>query len=122
MSTQTVSVGPSRPPPQKPSARRFRGRLLVLAPLALIAVAASLVFVSYNVRRALIGDQTICTVTTESQRYDESLSDAEGTVYSGGDHPLNPSVGDQYVGYSGCNPAETSCVRTIEPLGTRLDC
>lgn len=94
----------------------------MLAPLALVAVVAGLVFVSYQARRAFVGDQTICTVTTESLSYDESLSDGQGSIYSGDDHPLNPSVGDDYVGYSGCNPFETSCERKIEPLGTRLDC
>jgi hypothetical protein len=94
----------------------------VLVPLALIAGAACLVFVSYQARRDLLGDQTICTVTTESLRYDESLGDAVGSMYGGGDHPRNPSVGDDYVGYSGCLRFETSCVRTIQPLGTRLDC
>ena len=79
-------------------------------------------FVSYQARRAFVGDQTICTVTVESLRYDESLSDGEGSLYSGGDHPESPSIGDEYVGYSGCNPFENSCERTIEPLGTRLDC
>lgn len=77
---------------------------------------------SYQARRAVVGDQVICTVTTESLSYDESLTYTEGSLYSGGDHPLNPSVGDEYVGYSGCNPFETSCERMIEPLGTRLDC
>jgi hypothetical protein len=109
-------------PAPNPPARRLRGRLLLLAPLALVAVAASLVFASYHARRAFVGDRTVCTVTTESLSYDASLSDAEGSLYSGGDHPLDPSVGDEYVGDSGCNPFETSCVRTIEPLGTRLDC
>lgn len=109
-------------PTPDPSRRRFRGRLLLLAPLALVALAASLVFVSYNARRAFVGDQTICTVTTRSLSYNESLSDAQGTLYTGGDHPQDPSVGDEYVGSSGCNPFETSCVRTIEPLGTRLHC
>lgn len=101
---------------------RVRGRLLLRAPLVLVAVATILVFVSYQARRAFVGDQTICTVTTESLNYNESLSDAEGSLYSGGVHPLNPSVGDEYVGHSGCNPFETSCERTIEPLGTRFDC
>lgn len=121
MRWKVVSVGQSQKQ-RGSTARRFRGRQLLLAPLALIAVGASLVFVSYQARRAFVGDQTICTVTAESLSYDQSRTAAQGSMYSGGDHPLNPSVGDEYVGYSGCNSFETQCERKIEPLGTRLDC
>lgn len=94
----------------------------MLVPLALIASAASLVFVSYQARRAFVGDQTICTVTAESLSYGGSLSDAQGSLYTGEDRPLDPSAGDEYVSSSGCLSFETQCLRTIEPLGTRLDC
>ena len=84
-------------------------------PLAVAVGLIGLLFARYAFGRAFVGDQTVCFVTAESLSL--AIND-----YGGGDHPLDPSVDDMYVGNSGCNTFETQCVRKIEFLGSRLDC
>ena len=99
------------------TSRTRRILIVVLAALLLPTVA---VFGSYQLRRTLKGDQTICTVTAESLAV--AAAEPGGGSYTGGDHPADPEVGDRYVGLSGCLPGELSCLREIEVLGTRLVC
>lgn len=102
--------------PAEPLDRRRRARRAVAALVAVIVIPVVLLFGSYQLRRSLFGDSvTVCIVTAESLR-------TPGNDYSGGDHPLAPQVGDQYVGHSGCNAFETQCQRTTELIGTRLEC
>lgn len=86
-------------------------------------MVALLFFVSYRARIFLSGSpSTVCIVTPESLAYDANLPPEAGTSYSGGDHPKDPDVGDEYYGHSGCLAYETNCLRTVEPFGSRLDC
>ena len=108
-------AGPSYPQKGTAPPSPHRGRLIILGSLGLVVAALVVIFGSYHARRAFVGDQTICIVTAESLSYD-------GNSYNGGDHPLNPQIGDRYVGSSGCNAFETQCTRQIKPLGTHLVC
>ena len=94
-----------------------------VVPVALIAMAALLLFGTYHARIFLTGSpSTVCIVTPESLADDASLPPEAGTSYSGDDHPKDPDVGDEYFATSGCLACETNCVRTVELLGSRLDC
>lgn len=95
--------------------RLRRGRLIMLGTLGLVVVALVVVFGSYYARRSFIVEQNIYIVTAESLSH-------YGNFYGGGDHPLNPQVGDRYVGSSGCNTSEIQCTRQITLLSTRLVC
>ncbi|QXC62247.1 hypothetical protein KSP35_05415 [Aquihabitans sp. G128] len=103
---------PHHPTTVTPPGRRSRRWLVGLA---LPLVPGVLVLGSYQARRALIGEREVCIVTRASLAQRPS-------PYSGSDHPLDPQVGDSYIGTSGCVAFETICVRRIELLGTRVDC
>ena len=83
--------------------------MFVIAPVLLL-------YGSYFVRDTIEGGNApVCIVTVES------LAEPNN-VYDGGDHPLDPEVGDQYRGYSGCYVGEVRCRKTIEVFGSRVDC
>lgn len=88
--------------------------MIALCSVAVVLVA--LLLLSWGARRFVGGhDELVCVVT------DESLA-TPGNFYDGGDHPLDPAVGDEYLGSSGCNRGELHCVRKVELFGSRTDC
>ena len=79
-------------------------------------VLTALLLLSWGARRVLGGhDELVCVVTAESLAI-------SGNPYDGGDHPLDPAVGDEYLGSSGCYEGELRCVRKVELFGRRTDC
>lgn len=83
--------------------------------VGVVLIAVLGMFGSLQVRQLLFGDSDqICTVTAESL--------ASPNDYSGGDHPRDPAVGDEYVADSGCNAFERSCIKTRTLFGSNLDC
>ena len=97
---------------------RTRRRVLAVgvAVSVLVIAPALLLYGSYVVRDTMDGGSApVCVVTAES------LAEPNN-VYDGGDHPLDPEVGEQYRGFSGCYVGEVQCRKTIEIFGSRVDC
>ncbi len=103
-------------PDGEPGVRRRHPARVAGLVLGGIAVAVALFFGQYALRRSISGDDgPVCVVTATSL-------ERSAKWYDGGDHPLDPSDGDQYRTTSGCLVGEVFCYRTVELVGGRMYC